>query len=104
MKRPSDSERVSEILDGCRLDAYLSNEVEGNHVSGLGGDRVGSELELVVRRDSDHHSGGGSCHGLGKPGSEDGGEEHVDGVVVELDYRSEWMVVADWKLQEMTSE
>ena len=56
---------------------YLSDEVEGNHVSGLSGNRVGGELELVVRRNGDHHSGGGSSHSLGKPGSEDSGEKHL---------------------------
>jgi hypothetical protein len=29
-------------------DTYLRDEVEGDHVSGLGGDRVGRELELIV--------------------------------------------------------
>lgn len=87
-KRRSDSGRVSGFLYGCQFDAYLSDKVEGNHVSGLSDDRVGSELELVVRRDSDHHSGGGGCHGLGKPGSEDSGVKHLEGVVVELNYRS----------------
>lgn len=58
---------------------YLSNEVEGDHVSGLGSDRIGSELELVVRRNRDHHCGGGSGHGLSKSGSEDGGEKHLEG-------------------------
>ena len=59
--------------------SYLSEEVESNHVSGLSSDRVGSELELVVRSDRDHHCGGGSGHGLGKPDSEDGGEKHLVG-------------------------
>lgn len=85
MRRRSGSIKVSDVLGYIdRVDAYLGNEVEGNHVSGLGGDRVGSELKLVVRRDGDHHSGGGSGQGLGKPGSENSGEEHLDVVVVEI--------------------
>ena len=75
---------ISAVMQDDSVDAYLGNEVESNHVSRLSGDRVGSKLELVVRRDSDHHSGGGSGHGLGKPGSEDSGEKHVEVVVVEI--------------------
>lgn len=68
------------VMDSSRvvtLMSYLSNKVEGNHISGLSGDRVGRELELVVRRNGDHHSGSGSGHGLGKPGSENSGEKHL---------------------------
>ena len=60
--------------------SYLSEEVKSNHISGLGSDRVGSKLELVVRSNRDHHCSGGSGHGLGKPGSEDSGEKHLEGV------------------------
>jgi hypothetical protein len=61
--------------------SYLSEEVESNHISGLGSDRVGSELELVVRSNRDHHCGGGDSHGLGKSDSEDGGEKHLVGLL-----------------------
>ena len=61
--------------------SYLSEEVESNHISGLGSDRVGSKLELVVRSNRDHHCSGGSGHGLGKPGSEDSGEKHLVGLL-----------------------
>lgn len=56
---------------------YLSDEVEGDHISGLGSDRVGGELELVVCRNSDHHGGGGSGHCLDKSGSEHCREKHL---------------------------
>ena len=76
-------------MGDARVNAYLSNEVEGDHVSRLGGDRVGCELELVVRCNGDHHGGSGGSHSLSKPGSEDGGEKHVEVAVTKLDYCSE---------------
>ena len=56
---------------------YLSDKVKSDHISGLGSNRVGGELKLVVGRDGDHHSGSGDSHGLGKPGSKYGGEKHA---------------------------
>jgi hypothetical protein len=73
---------------------YLGNEVEGNHVSRLGRDRVGSELELVVRCNSNHHSGSRSGHSLGKPGSEDSREQHIVRfavIEIKLSKVSEWL-------------
>ncbi len=57
--------------------SYLRNEVESNHVSGLGSDRVGGKLELVVGRNRDHHSSSRSSHCLEKTGSENCGEKHL---------------------------
>lgn len=51
------------------LTPYLSDKVKGDHVSWLGGNRVGGELKLVIGRDGYHHSGSGDSHGLGKPGN-----------------------------------
>jgi hypothetical protein len=70
------------LCEVASRNSYLSEEVESNHISGLGSDRVGSELELVVRSNRDHHCGGGSGHGLGKTDSEDGGEKHLVGLLV----------------------
>lgn len=79
MRRQSGSSKVSDVPVPASVVnvSYLSDEVESNHVSGLGSNRVGGKLELVVRSDRDHHSSGGSSHRLCKPDREDSREEHV---------------------------
>lgn len=56
---------------------YLSDEVEGDHISGLSGDGVGSKLELVVRSNRDHHSRSRGTHGLSQANSEHSRETHL---------------------------
>lgn len=53
----------------------LRDEVEGDHVAGLGGDGVGGELEFVVRGDRDGHYGCGGGAGHDEDG---GGEDHFE--------------------------
>lgn len=53
---------------------YLADEVERHHVSGLSGDGVWRELELVVCCYRDHHSRGRCGQALGKSRVDDSGE------------------------------
>jgi hypothetical protein len=62
--------------------AYLADEVESDHVTGLGGDGVWCELELVVGSYGDHHGGSGGCQALGQSREYDVGEEHLEVRVV----------------------
>lgn len=55
----------------------LCHEVEGNHVSGLGGHGLRGESELVVGADSHHHSGSGNGQALGQGHAEESVEKHV---------------------------
>lgn len=52
---------VSELMN-----IYLSDKIEGNHVSWLSSHRVGCECEPIVRCNSDHHCCSRSSQALGK--------------------------------------
>jgi len=57
----------------------LGGEHEGDSVTGLSGDGVWGELELVVGGNRDHHSGSGCGQALGENSEDDVGEEHDGG-------------------------
>jgi hypothetical protein len=57
--------------------AYLADEVESDHVTGLSGDGVWCKLELVVGSYSDHHGRSRGCQALGQSRKYDVGEEHL---------------------------
>lgn len=59
---------------------YLADEVEGNHITGLGDDRIRSEDELVVRANGDLHGGSHDSRALGKSSENNAGVHHVGGV------------------------
>lgn len=62
------------------MTAYLADEVECYHVTGLSGDRGGCELELVVCCDGHHHGGCRSSQALRKSSINDISEQHFDSV------------------------
>jgi hypothetical protein len=60
--------------------AYLADEVERNHISGLGNEIVGSEDELVVRTDRHNHRRSQDSRAVSESGKENAGVHHDGGV------------------------
>ena len=58
--------------------AYLADEVEGDHVTGLGNDSIGREHELIVRANGDLHSSGQNGRAVGESRENNAGVHHVD--------------------------
>jgi hypothetical protein len=62
--------------------AYLADEVESDHVTGLSDDGVWRKLELVVGSNRDHHGGSGGSQALGQGREYDVVEEHGEFEVI----------------------